>query len=193
MPYMNADGTVHVVLPSADQVHRPTFAAPAWIEIGGAAVAAALGIVMQPRIAVIVLAAAMLPYGVAVVAHAGRVVRGLHGGDEGAVTAGAVAQLVVPLIGIALAAAGSSMAAVIVVAGGMMLVATGQALLGPSPHQAATAAVGAVLLSSIGFATGLSAAASHQRVLVALAIVASSAALAAGACVATPGLRKEDI
>lgn len=107
-------------------------------------VAAVLGILMEPRLAAIVLGAAMLPYGVAELAHPGRVLRGLHGGDQGAVTAGALAQVLVPVVGMALAAAGLARASMTVFAGGMMLAATGQALRGASPDQAARAAVGAV-------------------------------------------------
>lgn len=181
MPYVNGDGTLHVVLPSADQQDRPTFRIPAIVELCGAALGAVLAFTGLPRLAVLVLAAAMVPYGIAVLAHRGRLLRGLHGGDEGALPAGVVAQLLGPVIAIALAAIGSTAWAVAVLAGATMLAATAQALISPQRKLAAGAAVGALLLASIAFALGIVGLVGARGAVIASSLVAASAAVATGA------------
>lgn len=161
MPYVDGDGRIHRVLPSADQLAIPTFTAPAVVEIAGAVVAGALALAGQLRLAAFVLAAAMVPYAVALLARRDRVLRGLHGGDEGVGTAGALALLVGAGVAVALAAAGYIAASAIVLGGALMLGGTAQSLLAaglPRPWSfgpGARVSFIVLAIASVGFALGV--------------------------------------
>lgn len=176
---MNGDGTLHVVLPSADQRARPRLRASAIVQLCGSGVAAVLAILSQPRLAVVVLSAAMLPYGVSVLLQRTRVLRGLHGGDEGAVPAGTAAALAGGVAAIVLAGAGLVAGSAVVLGGSMMLVTTAQGLLA-RPLVAAHRAQAALLLASVSFAFGVASLAGAGGWVLLVSLLTACAAAAIG-------------